>query len=1048
MQGHHFRRLMIFAVLTIAGLGLVPRLDLSFEPRVWSARVAVTWSWPGASPAQVEREVTAPLEAALALVDGVERIESVSRNGGGRISLELDRDASPAFMRFALSTRIRQLAPALPEGVSWPQVEIRNAEEEQVERPLIVWSLSGPATPAALHRYAVEVIQPAMGFLPGLRHVQVEGGNALEWLVRYDEQALSRLGLDEVALVQALRLQLEDQLLGMVRTGAREWAVRLAPPAAATPEQQQGQLEALTLSLHDGRLLQLGQVARIVRRERPATRYYRINGRNSIRLLAWAEQGVNTLVLARALHARADEVRQHLPAGWRLYLDRDETEHLRAELVKIRQRTLWSLGLLLAFVLLVYRDWRHLAVVVASLAANLGLAAIGYWLFDVQLHLYALAGITVSFGIIIDNSIVMMHHLQQHGDRAVFPALLASTLTTLAALVVIWFLPEQWQLNLSAFAAVLAINLSVSLVVALWLIPSLMAAFGFGESRKKRRTRARLRRTVRWSARYAAAMGWLLRRRGWAIAGVVLLFGLPVFYLPNHIEGHEWYNRTLGNPWYVEEVKPIVNRVLGGTLRLFAWYVYEGSGWRDPGETVLHVRAAMPVGATAAQLNEVMRRVEEYVSRFGGQVRQYVTRVWSGQQGTMAIYFPRNGDPFFPFRLRNRLIAFSLNFGGVEWDIYGVGQGFSNTSGASPPRFRVAMYGYNRAQLQRLAERFAQKLLRHRRVQKVRTDANLYWWERDLYEYRFEPEPAAMALAGITPAGLNRLLQRFNRRRPIAALTPAGEAIRVEPDDLPQRDLYTLRHHPLQLDSLHLKLDLLGRWRKVTVPQAIHKREQQYMQVVEFEYTGSHRFGQRHLDATMEEMRRELPLGFTMEQLTWRWGKEARRSWALLPLVVVLIFFICAVMFESLRQAFAVILLVPVSFIGIFLAFYWTDYPFDQGGYTSFLLLSGLSVNSVILLLNDYNRLRKRHPRRRPLEAYRKAFVQKIAPIMLTILSTALGMVPFLMHGRGEVFWSPLAVGTIGGLLFSVVVVVWFIPLFFVPQAREKGRREERIVSG
>ncbi|RMD70163.1 MAG: efflux RND transporter permease subunit, partial [Bacteroidetes bacterium] len=1033
MQGHHFRRLMIFAVLTVAGLGLVPRLDLSFEPRVWSARVAVTWSWPGASPAQVEREVTAPLEAALALVDGVERIESVSRNGGGQISLQLDRAADPDFMRFALSTRIRQVAPRLPEGVSWPEVQLRNAEEEQAERPLLVWSLSGPVTPVALHRYALEVVQPAMGFVPGLRHVQVEGGNELEWLVRYDDEALGRLGLDEDALFVALRRHFQSELLGVVSEGSREWAVRLAPPPARTAEAVQRQLEGITLALRDGRLVRLGQVARVVQRERPATRFYRINGRNSIRLLAWAEQGVNTLVLARALRARADELRRHLPEGWHLYLDRDETEHLRAELAKIRQRTLWSLGLLLLFVLLVYRDWRHLAIVLLSLTANLGLAAIGYWLFGVQLHLYALAGITVSFGIIIDNSIVMMHHLQQYRDRAVFPALLASTLTTLAALVVIWFLPEQWQLNLAAFAAVLAINLAVSLVVALWLIPSLMAVLGFGESRKRRSWRT-LRRTARWSGWYARAVGWLLGRRAWAIAGVVLLFGLPVFYLPNQVEGWEWYNRTLGHPRYVEEVKPIVNRVLGGTLRLFAWYVYEGSGWRDPGETVLHVRAAMPVGATAAQLDEVLRRVEEYVAGFGPQVRQYVTRVWSGQQGTMAIYFPRGGDPFFPFRLRNRLIAFSLNFGGVEWDIYGVGQGFSNTSGASPPRFRVAMYGYNRPQLQRFAERFAQKLLRHRRVQEVRTDANLYWWERDLYEYRFAPELEAMAAAGLSPRTLDAVLQRFDRRRPVAVRLPDASAVRLEPQALPRRDLYALRHQPLMRDSLRLKLDLLGQWQKVTVPQAIHKRDQQYMQVVEFEYTGSHRFGQRHLDRTMEEMRRELPLGYTMEQLSWRWGKEAQRSWLMLPLVVVLIFFICAVMFESLRQAFAVILLIPVSFIGIFLAFYWTDYPFDQGGYTSFLLLSGLSVNSVILLLNDYNRLRKRRPALAPIQAYRRSFVQKIVPILLTIVSTALGMVPFLMHGRGEVFWSPLAVGTIGGLIFSAIVVVWFIPLFFVPR--------------
>ncbi len=1034
MSGRYFRRLMIFALLTVAGVSLVPRLDLTFEPRLWSARVVVRWQWPGASPEQLERLVTAPLEAALSLVEGVRRIESISRVGSGQLTLILDPEVSPEFMRFALSARIRQLVPQLPEGVSWPTISIRSAEEEQAEQPLVVWSLSGPVTPVALRRYAIEVVQPALGFVPGLRHVQVEGGNVLEWLVRYDDHVLERMGIAEAQLARALRAQFGARQLGMATEGTHQWAVRLAPPPAATAEELQALLEQCVVEARDGHLLRLGQVAQIVHRERPPTSYYRINGRNSIRLLAWAEQGVNTLVLSKALHRRADEIRQHLPVGWHLYLDRDETAHLRAELVKIRQRTLWSLVLLLLFVLVVYRDWRHLKIVLASLIANLGLALIGYWLFDVQLHLYALAGITVSFGIIIDNSVVMLHHLQHHGNRAVFPALLAATLTTLAALTIIWFLPEQWRLNLSDFAAVLAINLGVSLVVALWLIPALMAALGFDKSSDKRRSWRWRRRLVRWGMWYAWAIRWLLQRRAWAIAGVVLLFGLPVFYLPNQIEGWEWYNRTLGHPRYVEEIKPVVNRVLGGTLRLFAWYVYEGSGWRDPGETVLYVEVAMPTGATAAQLDAVLRRVEEYVRRFGSQVRQYVTRVWSGQQGSMAIYFPKEGDPFFPYQLRNHLIAFSLNFGGVSWNIYGVGQAFSNTSGAMPPRFRVAMYGYNRPQLQAFAERFAQKLLRHRRVQQVRTDANLNWWERDLYEYHFTPQLEALAVRQLTLSALSHLWPRFNRRRPVVATLPTAEVVRLAPKALPHRDMYALRHKSWTIDSTRIKLDLLGRWQQVTVPQAIHKRDQQYLQLIEFEYTGSRRFGQRHLNAAIAEMRRELPLGYTVEQFSWYWGKEAHRSWLMLLLVVVLIFFICAVMFESLRQAFAVILLIPVSFIGIFLAFYWTNYPFDQGGYTSFLLLSGLSVNSVILLLNDFNGLRKKYPSWPPIRAYRKAFVHKIAPIMLTIVSTALGMVPFLMHGRSEVFWSPLAVGTIGGLLFSVVVVVWFIPLFFVPR--------------
>jgi len=150
-------------------------------------------------------------------------------------------------------------------------------------------------------------------------------------------------------------------------------------------------------------------------------------------------------------------------------------------------------------------------------------------------------------------------------------------------------------------------------------------------------------------------------------------------------------------------------------------------------------------------------------------------------------------------------------------------------------------------------------------------------------------------------------------------------------------------------------------------------------------------------------------------------------------LVMGLIFFISAIMFESLRQAVVVLLLIPVSFIGIFLTFYLFDFSFDQGGYTSFILVSGLVVNSLILIINDYNDLRKRR-KISSLRLYVKAWQYKIQPIILTVLSTALGLIPFLLNGPSEVFWFAFAVGVIGGLIFSLLVITIVNPVFLYHQ--------------
>lgn len=136
-------------------------------------------------------------------------------------------------------------------------------------------------------------------------------------------------------------------------------------------------------------------------------------------------------------------------------------------------------------------------------------------------------------------------------------------------------------------------------------------------------------------------------------------------------------------------------------------------------------------------------------------------------------------------------------------------------------------------------------------------------------------------------------------------------------------------------------------------------------------------------------------------------------------LLIVGIFFICTILFENFKQPFYIIFLIPISFIGLFLIFSLFDFYFDQGGYAAFVMLGGLAVNAGIFILNDFNNRNSRVYNRNIL----KSVAGKAIPILLTVLSTCFGLVPFLIEGQNEIFWFSLAIGTIGGLVFSMVGV-------------------------
>lgn len=1049
-----FTLIVTFVCLSLIGVVLVPLLPVKLAPSRTLPGLTVSFSMPGNSSRVIEAEVTSKLEAMMARVKGIRKVNSTSDNGSGSISLELDKHADIDVTRFEVSTIIRQTWPQLPEGVSYPQISTRRSDDK-ASRPFITYTLNAPANPILIQQYAEENIKPVLGQLKGIYKVELNGATPMEWQLEYDSDQLSHLGITLQAVQRAINRHYEKEFLGIcsIEKGAegREW-IRLV--RTSTEKEMEFEPGVIQLQAEDGTMVTLDKLIKVRHVEERPQSYYRINGLNSVYLYITAEETANQLKLSGEVKHLMGELQQKMPPGYEVHISYDATEYIQKELDKIYFRTGLTVLILLLFVALITWNLRYLFLIVTSLAVNISVAVILYYAFGLEMQLYSLAGITISLNLVIDNTIVMTDHILHRRNLKAFVSVLAATLTTIGALVIIFFLDEKIRLNLQDFAAVVIINLAVSLFVALFFVPSMIDKIGLEKKKRRKRRRFLLRPTfmkrltVYFTRFYQGLIYYLCRFRVIACLLLLLGFGLPVFMLPEKMEGEgkwvEYYNKVFDNSTFKDKVKPVINKALGGSLRLFAEKVYEGSYFnRDEGEVVLSVYATLPNGSTLEQMNVLIKRMETYLSDFK-EIRQFQTYIYNARQANIQIYFTKeNQRSGFPYTLKANIISKALTLGGGSWSVYGLqDQGFSNDVRESAGSFRVKLYGYNYDELSYWTERLKEKLLLHRRIKEVTVNSEFSWWKDDYSEFYLDLDKLRMAKENVTAT------QLFTALRPVfgrdiycgnVLFDNQTEQLKLSSLQGQQYDVWGLVNIPFFINGRSYKLADFATVQKGQSPQKVAKENQQYRLCLQYEYIGSSEQGKKLLKKDLEEFNKVLPMGYTAEndQDYWSWNKKDNKQYALLLIVIAIIFFTTAILFNSLKQPLAIIFVIPISYIGVFLTFYLFGLNFDQGGFASFVLLCGITVNASIYILNEYNAIRKRYPLLLPARAFTKAWNSKILPIFLTVVSTILGFIPFMVGDGKEAFWFPLAAGTIGGLVMSILGIFLFLPIFSLKKQKD-----------
>ncbi len=988
---------------------------------------------PGNSARVVEQQVTNQLEGMLARIKGVEKISSTSDNGSGSIMLRLDKYSDMETARFEVSTLVRQAWSQFPDEVTYPSITYQMPDDDDNDaQAFMTYTLNATANTTLIQQYGEKHIRPALSEIDGVYKVEVYRATGMEWRLTYDEMQIERLGLTITDISEAIAHHYDSESLGIcqVEEGGNWLRVNIAN-ASGKSGFNAADIQVRT---NAGDIMPLDKIVKEEHVETEPVEYFRINGLNSVYVSVYAENAANQLQLAKRVKTVMKELSASLPDGYEATLTYDETESIQRELDTIYFRTGLTVLILLLFVALVTWNVKHTFLILLSLLINFAVAIILYYVFNIEIQLYSLAGITISLNLVIDNTIVMTDHVRREHNIKVFLSILAATMTTVGALAIIFFMDEDVRLNLQDFAAVVIINLLVSLLVALFLVPALIEKLGLEVSTQTRRSSTRFllkRMAVRFSHGYAWLIVRLCRHRALATVVLVLIFGLPVFLLPKDLTDASWYRNS---------ALPLMEKTLGGTLRLFVNQVSEGSYLeRDETDPSLYINASLPNGSTLEQMNHIVQQMEIFLSQHDG-IRQFQTSIYSTRRATIRVLFTDEArKEGFPYVLKSEVISKAISIGGGSWLVYGLADmGFSNAVMEGAGSFRVKLTGYNYDELTAWAERTKSLLLENQRVQEVVVNSEFSNWKDDYTEFYLRPDERRMAELGLTTGNLFRTLQPiFMRSYTVGSVAYNGswEYIRLTTRQSETYDVWALMNNPITANGQIFKLTDIASIERAQSPRTIRKENQEYVLCLQYDYIGANSSGKRFTESTIETIRSQMPLGYAIENAEFHDNKQDKVQYWLLGLVAVIIFFTTSILFNSLRQPLAIILEIPTSFIGVFFTFYWWMLKFDQGGFASLVLLSGITVNASIYLLSEYNAFRKRHTSINPVRAYVKAWNIKVIPIFLTVTSTVLGFIPFMVGSIKEGFWFPLAAGIIGGLIASLIGLFIWLPVWTLPRS-------------
>jgi len=989
------------------------RLPIDLMPEITMPTISVITTFSNAGPQEVEELVTRPIEAALAGIQGIEEVNSTSQEGRSQVRVTFPWGVNLDNAVNDMRDRIDRILGALPEEVDRPMIR----KFDVAAMPIMILGITVQDKDIhEIQQILEDQVQYRLERVDGVATVDIRGGQRKQIHVDLRTTNMDAFGISPDMVVAALRRENRNVPAGAITSGNREITVRTLAEFKGVND-----VNNTVITVRNGVPIRISDIADVRDGFQDVRSLTRINGEPGIRLSISKQEGTNTVAVADGVQREIRRINEDFE-DLQIITMVDNAQYVRNSINSVAIALILGGAIAILVILLFLRNITTTLIIGVAIPISVVATFSLVYFSGFTLNMMTFGGLALGIGMLLDNAIVVLDnifHKREKGANAidgaiqgaseVSSAVIAATLTTLVVFIPVIFMRGMTGILFQSLAFVVGFSILCSLFVALTLVPMLTSKFLKDESvqRTKKVKNPILSKVfnasenfyVKMEREYRKIIHWALRNRMTVVVGVAVLFLLSLLALP-----------LVGM-----DLMPVAD------------------------ESDVRVNIEMETGTKLEVMDATVRQIEAIVSEEVPEVNFTLTVVsgtlGGGQQGLNRSAMrtglvPPNERQRSSAQVADDLRPLLTNIPGATVRVR-EGQGlWIMRVGATTEAIAVEIRGFNLEQSQALAQQVRSA------VQDIAgiTDVQISR-EEGMPEFRVIIDRSKAAEMGLSAIQIGQTIQTALGGTTATQVRVDGKEFQVivrlaEGDrqtltDVNNISIINSAGNPVLLQSVAQIEAGVG-------PTRIERRDRERIVSVNISYSG------RDMRSVVNDVRAAIseitvPQEFVMLiRGDWEEQQKAQRELFFgIALAIALIFLVMAGQFESFKDPFVVLFSIPMALTGVVAIMLLTNTPFTLQAFIGCIILIGVVINNAIVLIDLINRMH--HEKGMELfEAIEKAGERRLRPILMTALSTILGLMPMAIGiGEGSEAQVPMARVIVGGLTVSTVITLVLIPVVY-----------------